>query len=95
MKAVVLADANFGPAAVQRAIDFLTVDRGYNIVAAVVVGPGVENFSLSVPIIFGADFKGLLHAVAAEYKPKTFLDVTEADFTRKLERAIIAAKLVG
>jgi cyclic 2,3-diphosphoglycerate synthetase len=89
----VLADANFGAPAVQRAIDFLTVNKGYNVVAAAVIGPTPEDFALNVPVVFGADVKGILKEVAAEYEPRTFVDVTEADIGRKLERAIIAARL--
>jgi predicted GTPase len=88
-----LADANFGPAAVQRAIDFLTVNNGYNIVAAAVIGPTPEAFALSVPVVFGADVRSMLSKVAAGYRPRIFVDVTEADVKRKLERAIIAARL--
>jgi cyclic 2,3-diphosphoglycerate synthetase len=93
MRAVVLADGNFGAAAVRRAIDFLTVDRGYSIVAAAVVGAVSDDFTLGVPVVFGADVRSMLDRVAAEYRPQIFVDVTEADLTRKLERAIIAARL--
>lgn len=88
-----MADGNFGAAAVQRAIDFLIVDKGYSIVAAAIVGAVSDGFTLSVPVVFGADVKSMLGKVAAEYRPQIFVDVTEADLARKLERAIIAARL--
>ncbi|UCE27078.1 MAG: hypothetical protein JSW52_12125 [Candidatus Coatesbacteria bacterium] len=93
MRAVVLADGNFGAAAVQRAIDFLIVNKGYNIAAAAVVGAVPDDFSLGVPIVFGSDIRSILDDVAAKYRPRVFVDVTEADLARKLERAIIAARL--
>jgi cyclic 2,3-diphosphoglycerate synthetase len=93
MKAVVLADGNFGAAAVQRAIDFLIVDKGYSVVAAAIVGAVSDDFTLGVPVVFGADVRSMLDEVAAEYRPQIFVDVTEADLARKIERAIIAARL--
>jgi predicted GTPase len=93
MRAVVLTDANFGRAAIQRAVDYLTVEKGYNIVAAVIIGMPVEGFNLKIPVVFGTEVKSILETVAADYYPRAFLDITEADLSRKLDRAIIASRL--
>lgn len=85
MKTVILCDAKFGAGAIQAAIDFLTVERRYQVVGAAVIAPKVvADFGLEVPAVTAPDATVAVREAARVFQPAIIFDVTESDVASRL-----------
>jgi hypothetical protein len=88
MRAVVLCDAGFGGGPVQAAIDYLTVERRYQVVGAAVIGAAAAaDFELDVPIVAAADAAGAVRRAVAAFAPRAIVDVTASAPDQRLSWA--------